>query len=207
MPALKQNGMLVYFAAFKQHIGFFPPDHRRRAPERAAARYAGPKGNLRFPYDEPIPYELIAALTKLRARQDAAKARQSTTGSGRKTAFACSSMMMRSRPVLLALPHARDQEHGDDDEPDDEPPPQADGAVVEPEAEPQAHGHADAPEADDVDDHRHARIAEPAQQADRDDLQAVEYLEHAGERQQQRREREHRRIARVEARERLGREE
>jgi uncharacterized protein YdhG (YjbR/CyaY superfamily) len=73
MPALKQNGMLVYYAAFKQHVGFYPPIKGDARLEKAAARYAGPKGNLRFPYDEPIPYDLIAALTELRARQDAEK--------------------------------------------------------------------------------------------------------------------------------------
>ncbi len=73
MPALKQNGILVYFAAFKHHIGLFPPITGDARLARAAIRYVGPKGNLRFPYDEPIPYELIAALTELRARQDAAK--------------------------------------------------------------------------------------------------------------------------------------
>lgn len=74
MPALKQNGILVYYAAFKHHLGFFPPIKGDARLEKAAARYAGPKGNLRFPYDEPIPYDLIAALTELRARQDAEKA-------------------------------------------------------------------------------------------------------------------------------------
>lgn len=74
MPALKQNGILVFFAAFKSHIGFYPPIKGDRALTKAAARYAGEKGNLRFPYAEPIPYALIAALTKLRAAQDAAKA-------------------------------------------------------------------------------------------------------------------------------------
>jgi uncharacterized protein YdhG (YjbR/CyaY superfamily) len=74
MPALKQNGVLVYFAAFKNHIGFFPPVTGDKRLEQAAARYAGPNGNLRFPYDEPIPYDLIGALTRLRAKQDAARA-------------------------------------------------------------------------------------------------------------------------------------
>ena len=85
MPALRQNGILVYFAAFKHHIGFFPPIKGDAQLERAAARYAGPKGNLRFPYDEPIPYELIAALTKLRAQQDAARA-AARPSAGKKTA-------------------------------------------------------------------------------------------------------------------------
>jgi len=74
MPALKQNGILVFFAAFKNHIGFYPPIRGDAKLEKAAARYAGEKGNLRFPFAEPIPYALIASLTKLRARQDAAKA-------------------------------------------------------------------------------------------------------------------------------------
>jgi uncharacterized protein YdhG (YjbR/CyaY superfamily) len=74
MPALRQHGVLVYFAAFKQHIGYFPPIRGDAKLEQAAARYAGPKGNLRFPFDEPIPYGLIKRLTQLRARQDRAHA-------------------------------------------------------------------------------------------------------------------------------------
>jgi uncharacterized protein YdhG (YjbR/CyaY superfamily) len=70
MPALKQHGVLVYFAAFKQHIGFYPPIKGDAKLEKAAAPYAGEKGNLRFPFDEPIPYGLIKRLTQLRARQD-----------------------------------------------------------------------------------------------------------------------------------------
>ena len=72
MPALKQNGILVYFAAFKSHIGFYPPITGDARLEKAASRYAGEKGNLRFPLDEPIPYGLIERLTKLRADQDKA---------------------------------------------------------------------------------------------------------------------------------------
>ena len=74
MPALKQHGVLVYFAAFKHHIGFYPPIRGDARLEQAAARYAGEKGNLRFPLDEPIPYPLIGRLTTLRARQDRAAA-------------------------------------------------------------------------------------------------------------------------------------
>lgn len=75
MPALKQHGVLVYFAAFKKHIGFFPPIKGDAKLEKAAARYAGEKGNLRFPLDEPIPYGLIKRLTQLRVRQDLAAAK------------------------------------------------------------------------------------------------------------------------------------
>jgi len=74
MPALRLNGVLVYYAAFKSHIGFYPPIKGDAALERAAARYAGEKGNLRFPLNEPMPCELIHGLTALRAAQDKAKA-------------------------------------------------------------------------------------------------------------------------------------
>ena len=66
--------MLVYYAAFKGHIGLYPPVSGDARLLKAVAPYAGPKGNLRFPYDKPIPYDLIARITRLRARQDAAKA-------------------------------------------------------------------------------------------------------------------------------------
>jgi uncharacterized protein YdhG (YjbR/CyaY superfamily) len=72
MPALKLHGVLVYFAAFKTHIGFYPPISGDAALKKDAARYANEKGNLRFPLDEPIPYELIERLTKLRVEQDVA---------------------------------------------------------------------------------------------------------------------------------------
>ena len=74
MPALKQNGVLVYFAAFKGHIGLYPPVTGDTRIQKAIAPYAGEKGNLRFPFEKPIPYELIARITKLRAKQDSAKA-------------------------------------------------------------------------------------------------------------------------------------
>ena len=73
MPALKLNGILVYFAAFKKHIGFYPPIRGNARLERAAAPYAGEKGNLRFPLDKPIPYDLIRRLTEFRVKQDLAK--------------------------------------------------------------------------------------------------------------------------------------
>jgi uncharacterized protein YdhG (YjbR/CyaY superfamily) len=74
MPALKQNGILVFFAAFKGHIGLYPPVAGDARIQKAIAPYAGEKGNLRFPYDKPIPYELIARITEVRVKQDSAKA-------------------------------------------------------------------------------------------------------------------------------------
>lgn len=75
MPAFKQNGMLLYFAAFKAHIGLFPPVSGDPALEKALLSYRGPKGNLRFPLDEPMPYALIGRITRLRVKQDRAKAK------------------------------------------------------------------------------------------------------------------------------------
>lgn len=74
MPAVKQNGVLVYFAAFKNHIGVYPPITGDARLQKAIAPYAGEKGNLRFPLDKPMPYDLISRITALRVKQDAAKA-------------------------------------------------------------------------------------------------------------------------------------
>jgi uncharacterized protein YdhG (YjbR/CyaY superfamily) len=74
IPVFKQDGVLVYFAAFKNHIGFYPPISGDPPLEKAAAPYAGEKGNLRFPLDRPIPLELIGRITRLRLKQNLAKA-------------------------------------------------------------------------------------------------------------------------------------
>jgi len=74
MPAFTQNGILVYFAAFKNHVGLFPPISGDPKLENAIAPYAGEKGNLRFPLNQPIPYELIERIVKLRMKQNQAKA-------------------------------------------------------------------------------------------------------------------------------------
>jgi uncharacterized protein YdhG (YjbR/CyaY superfamily) len=74
MPAFKLHRMLVYFAAWEKHIGLYPPITGDKTLAKAIARYAGPKGNLQFPLDEPIPYDLIERIVKLRVKQDTAKA-------------------------------------------------------------------------------------------------------------------------------------
>jgi len=76
MPAFTLHGILVYFAAFRRHIGLFPPIRGDAKLEAAVAKYAGPKGNLKFPLDEPIPYALVARIVKFRVKQNLAKARK-----------------------------------------------------------------------------------------------------------------------------------
>lgn len=74
MPAFTLNGSLVYFAAFKKHIGFYPPVRADAKLRQQLARYANAKGNLRFPLDEPIPYALIGRIVKARVRENRAAA-------------------------------------------------------------------------------------------------------------------------------------
>lgn len=72
MPAFKQGGVLVYFAAWKKHIGLYPPVSGNESLKRAVAPYAGEKGNLQFPLDRPIPYGLIKRIVRLRVKQNSA---------------------------------------------------------------------------------------------------------------------------------------
>jgi len=74
MPAFRLNGILVYFAAFNAHIGLFPPVSGDASLKKALAPYAGPKGNLKFPLDRPVPYALIKRIVRLRVKQDLSRA-------------------------------------------------------------------------------------------------------------------------------------
>jgi uncharacterized protein YdhG (YjbR/CyaY superfamily) len=73
IPTFTLNGVLLHFAAFTNHIGLFPPVRGDARIEKAIARFAGPKGNLRFPLDEPMPYDLIERIAELRVKQNRAK--------------------------------------------------------------------------------------------------------------------------------------
>ena len=70
----------MYFAAFKKHIGLYPPVRGDDRLLAAVSRYAGEKGNLQFPLDKPIPYELIERIVKLRLKQKLAKAAAKRAG-------------------------------------------------------------------------------------------------------------------------------
>ncbi len=67
-------GNLVHFAAFKKHIGLYPPVMGDEELNAAIARYRGEKGNLRFPLDEPIPYTLISRIVKFRVKEQLERA-------------------------------------------------------------------------------------------------------------------------------------
>ena len=74
IPAYRQHGIIVYFAGFKAHIGLFPPVRGNAALEKAVRPYAGPKGNLRFPYKEALPLALISRIVRLKVKQDRERA-------------------------------------------------------------------------------------------------------------------------------------
>ena len=78
IPAFKLNRILVYFAAFKNHIGLYPPVRGDARLMKAISTYAGEKGNLQFPLDRPIPYGLIEKIVKLRVKQASSKTISST---------------------------------------------------------------------------------------------------------------------------------
>jgi uncharacterized protein YdhG (YjbR/CyaY superfamily) len=75
IPAFTQRSVLVYFAAFRNHIGFYPPISGDARLEKAISAYAGDKGSLRFPLNQPIPYDLIARIVKLRVKQNVTAAK------------------------------------------------------------------------------------------------------------------------------------
>ena len=76
-PAFTLNGELVYFAAFKNHIGFYPPVTGGDAKfQTEKAVYEGPKGNLKFSFDKPIPYTLIGKIVKLQAKKNLQKTKE-----------------------------------------------------------------------------------------------------------------------------------
>jgi len=80
IPAFTLDGILVYFAAFKKHIGFYPPVRGDAKLVKAISIYAGEKGNLQFPLHQPIPYDLIERIVKLKVKQNLSKARTSQKG-------------------------------------------------------------------------------------------------------------------------------
>lgn len=78
MPAYKQEGMLVYFAGYAQHIGFYPTASGISAFQKEIAKYKHSKGAVQFPLDWPLPAALITRIVKFKLKEnlDKAKARK-----------------------------------------------------------------------------------------------------------------------------------
>ncbi len=69
IPTFKLNGSLVHFAAFKNHIAFFPTSSGREAFKKELSQYKGGKGTIQFPFDEPIPFDLVKRIVKYRVKE------------------------------------------------------------------------------------------------------------------------------------------
>lgn len=75
MPAYKLEGMLVYFAAYEKHIGFYPGASGVLHFKKELAKYDTSKGTVKFPIGEKIPFALITKIVKARAKENMEKAK------------------------------------------------------------------------------------------------------------------------------------
>jgi uncharacterized protein YdhG (YjbR/CyaY superfamily) len=73
MPMIYLNGVLVYFAAFKNHIGFFPTASAVNKFKSELKEYETTKGTIHLPYDKTIPIELIKKIVKFKAEENGNK--------------------------------------------------------------------------------------------------------------------------------------
>ena len=74
MPTFTLKGNLVHFAAFKNHIGFYPTPTGTEEFKKELAAYEGGKGSIRFPLDKPIPYDLISRIVEFRVKENLERA-------------------------------------------------------------------------------------------------------------------------------------
>jgi uncharacterized protein YdhG (YjbR/CyaY superfamily) len=74
MPTFTQKGNLVYFAAFKKHIGFYRVPTGIESFEKELSAYETGRGSVKFPFDKPIPYDLIRRIVKFRVKDNMARA-------------------------------------------------------------------------------------------------------------------------------------
>lgn len=75
MPAFDQNGVIVYFAAFKDHLSFFPTGSGRAAFGPELDKYPGGKGTVQLSLTEPLPVDLITQIVKYRVDENLKKAK------------------------------------------------------------------------------------------------------------------------------------
>ncbi len=74
MPAFALKGILVYFAAWKDHIGFYPTSSGIRAFQKELSIYESSKGSVKFPIDKRLPLKLIGKIVKIRVAENLKKA-------------------------------------------------------------------------------------------------------------------------------------
>jgi uncharacterized protein YdhG (YjbR/CyaY superfamily) len=70
MPAYKLNGVLVYFAAFKNHIGFYPTSSAIKEFKNELTAYKSARGSIQFPLGNPLPLDLVAKIVRFRKEEN-----------------------------------------------------------------------------------------------------------------------------------------
>ncbi|MES2810239.1 MAG: DUF1801 domain-containing protein [Bacteroidota bacterium] len=76
IPTFKQNGNLVHFAGYKNHIGFYPAPMGFEAFKEETAQYEAGKGTLQFPIDKPLPLDLVTRIVKFRIEKNLEKGKK-----------------------------------------------------------------------------------------------------------------------------------
>ena len=79
IPTFKLNGNLIHFAAYKNHIGVYPAPRAVAAFKKELDRYGSSKATIKFPLDEPIPYDLITRVVEFRVKEASKKAKSTVT--------------------------------------------------------------------------------------------------------------------------------
>jgi uncharacterized protein YdhG (YjbR/CyaY superfamily) len=79
MPAFAQKGILVYFAAWKDHIGFYPTSSGTQAFRQELSAYEYSKGTIKFPLEKPLPLDLISRIVKFRVAENLKKAKEKSS--------------------------------------------------------------------------------------------------------------------------------
>jgi len=76
MPAFKLNGMLVFFAAWKNHIGFYPTSSGIKAFKKDLSVFNVSKGTIQFPLDKPLPKGLVTKIVKFKVKENLEKTKK-----------------------------------------------------------------------------------------------------------------------------------
>ena len=82
-PTFTLHGNLVHFAAFQNHIGFYPTPSGMEAFKKELSPYKGAKGSVQFPLDQPLPLALIRQIVEFRVKENMAR-KQKKKISGKK---------------------------------------------------------------------------------------------------------------------------
>ena len=78
IPTFRLNGNLIHFAAYKNHIALYPAPRAVEKFKKELERYGSSKATIKFPFDAPVPYDLITKIVEFRVKQNSQKARNRT---------------------------------------------------------------------------------------------------------------------------------